>query len=56
MDEGSQIHDLTPGETYQIDSDEYDSDDDGGQIAEEEYDDLVAEGMRFTSCYTLSRG
>lgn len=45
MDDGTLPDHLIPGETYQIDSDEYDSDnDDGGPIAEEEFDDLIAEG------------
>lgn len=49
MNEGSTVHELVSGETYQIDSDEYDSDDDGGKIAEEGYDDLVAEGLLFSA-------
>lgn len=36
---------LTPAETYQIDSDEYDSDDDGSQMGDDEYDRLVEEGQ-----------
>jgi NAD-dependent histone deacetylase SIR2 len=38
-------HVITPGETYQIDSDEWDSDEDREALRDEEYDRLVDEGM-----------
>lgn len=44
MSDGTALHELSAGETYQIDSDEYDSDDQGDNIGEEDYDELVAEG------------
>jgi NAD-dependent histone deacetylase SIR2 len=44
MSDGTALHELSAGETYQIDSDEFDSDDQGDNIGEEDYDELVAEG------------
>ncbi|KAI9636209.1 DHS-like NAD/FAD-binding domain-containing protein [Dioszegia hungarica] len=43
MSDGTALHELSAGETYQIDSDEYDSDDQGDNIGEKDYDELVAE-------------
>lgn len=44
MSDGSLAHELTPGETYQIDSDDYDSEEGDTGIDDAEYDKLVAEG------------
>ena len=38
------VHEIKSGETYQIDSDEYDSDGGLDDVEEEEYDKLVDEG------------
>lgn len=45
MDTKEKVHEITPEETYQIDSSEYDSDEDHAGIEEEEYEELVQEGM-----------
>lgn len=42
--QGSPPDALGPAETYQIDSDEYDSDADDDNIPDEEYDRIVEEG------------
>jgi hypothetical protein len=38
------VHEIKPGETYQIDSSEYDSEEERDNLGEEEYDALVDEG------------
>ncbi|WWD21658.1 hypothetical protein CI109_106144 [Kwoniella shandongensis] len=43
MTEDSLAHEINPAETYQIDSDEYDSDQERDDINDEEYDRLVEE-------------
>lgn len=44
MSDGSLVHEITPAETYQIDSDEYDSEAGIDDLGDEEYDRLVEEG------------
>ncbi|GFZ47915.1 Hydrolase acting on carbon-nitrogen bonds, other than peptide bonds in linear amides [Saitozyma sp. JCM 24511] len=43
MSDGSLVHEITPAETYQIDSDEYDSEAGIDDLGDEEYDRLVEE-------------
>ena len=38
------VHEIQPGETYQIDSSDYDSEEERDNLGEEEYDALVDEG------------
>ena len=46
MSDGTLMHELDPSEVYQVDSDEFDSEEDGNaaDMADEEYDRLVQEG------------
>lgn len=54
MSDGTVAHELKDGETYQIDSDEYDSDDNAGdQLGDAEYDELVAEGELLKSSQVI---
>jgi hypothetical protein len=39
------VHEIRPGEGYDIDSDEFESDDEGDMIPDDEYDQLMEEGM-----------
>ncbi|ORY20906.1 DHS-like NAD/FAD-binding domain-containing protein [Naematelia encephala] len=43
MSDGSLLHEVTPGETYQLDSEEYDSDEERDLVDDDEYDHLVEE-------------
>ena len=42
---GPEAHEITPSDAYQIDSDEFESEDEGDMIPDEEYDQLMEEGM-----------
>ena len=44
MNEAGPCHEITLAETYQIDSDEWDSDEEKDNLGDEEYDRLVEEG------------
>jgi len=39
------VHEIKPGETYQIDSSDYDSEEERDNLGEDEYDALVDEGQ-----------
>ena len=39
------VHEIQPGEGYDIGSDEFDSEDEGDMIPDDEYDQLMEEGM-----------
>ena len=39
------VHEIQPGEGYDIDSDEFESEDEGDMIPDDEYDQLMEEGM-----------
>jgi len=39
------VHEIQPGEGYDIDSDEFESEDEGDMLPDEEYDQLMEEGM-----------
>jgi NAD-dependent histone deacetylase SIR2 len=54
MSDGSLVHEITPAETYQIDSDEYDSEAGIDDLGDEEYDRLVEEGGHPYTCSTCS--
>lgn len=45
MSAGSPVHEIGPGEGYDIDSEEYDSEDEAEQLEGDEYDRLVEEGQ-----------
>lgn len=49
---------LMPAETYQIDSDEYDSGEEGSDMADDEYDRLVEEGQPalVSGCWVVDEG
>jgi NAD-dependent histone deacetylase SIR2 len=49
MSSGEVTHEIQPGETYQIDSSEYDSDEERDGLDEDEYDRLVDEGKHSSS-------
>ena len=50
MSDGALLHEITPGETYQLDSDEF-SEEEPESLGDEEYDGLVDEGECVqTSC------
>jgi NAD-dependent histone deacetylase SIR2 len=58
MSDGSLVHEITPAETYQIDSDEYDSEAGIDDLGDEEYDRLVEEGgyrWAFVICAARAR-
>jgi NAD-dependent histone deacetylase SIR2 len=38
------VHEIQPGEGYDIDSDEFESEDEGDMIPDDEYDQLMEEG------------
>lgn len=44
MSDGDVVHEIKPGETYQLDSDEFNSEEEPDGLETEEYDDLVDEG------------
>lgn len=44
MSSSGVAHEIQPGETYQIDSSEYDSEEERDGLGEDEYDRLVDEG------------
>lgn len=44
MSSSGVAHEIQPGETYQIDSSEYDSEEERDGLGEDEYDKLVDEG------------
>ena len=48
------VHEIKPGETYQIHSSDYDSEEERDNLGEEEYDALVDEGKLF-GLYILVR-
>lgn len=45
MSGASPVHEIGPGERYDIDSDDYDSEEEMDQLNPEEYDRLVEEGQ-----------
>jgi NAD-dependent histone deacetylase SIR2 len=50
MSDGPLMHEISPADTYQIDSDEYDSEQELDNLPDDEYDRLVEEGKLGHSC------
>jgi hypothetical protein len=42
------VHEIQPGEGYDVDSDEFDSGDEGDMIPDQEYEQLLEEGSSTT--------
>lgn len=51
-----EVHEIQPGEGYDIDSDEFELEDEGDMIPDAEYDQLVEEGMSPTFSLSTTRG
>jgi hypothetical protein len=49
------VHEIQPGEGYDIDSDEFESEDEGDMIPDDEYDQLMEEG-KYSSLLPSSLG